>query len=81
MEIAPIYGYCLSNSMDFYLIYFPILILVPLTEENFAKWKREFYENDRNVLAQNVCSRADPMDICLSRKSLENTNHVFAHKV
>lgn len=52
-----------------------------ITPDKLAKWTKDFYSNPKNVLAQNVCSRGDPFDVCLSRKSLEKINHVFNYKV
>lgn len=52
-----------------------------ITQEKLDKWRKEFYSEPKNVLAQNVCSRFDPLDVCLSRQQLENTNHVFTYKV
>ncbi|CAH0549297.1 unnamed protein product [Brassicogethes aeneus] len=52
-----------------------------LSLENLEKFKKEFYSNDKNVLAQNVCSRVDPFDVSLSRKVLEETQHVFSNKI
>jgi len=52
-----------------------------LSKENFQKMKTAFYADEKNLLAQNVCSRIDPFDVCLSRKQLEETQHVFNHKV
>ncbi|XP_050082592.1 bleomycin hydrolase isoform X1 [Anopheles aquasalis] len=53
----------------------------PLNEEFFQKCRTEFYDCPKNVLAQNVCTRIDPFDACLSRKTLENTQHVFTYKI
>ncbi|XP_052870148.1 bleomycin hydrolase isoform X1 [Anopheles cruzii] len=53
----------------------------PLNEEFFQKCRTDFYDCPKNVLAQNVCTRIDPFDACLSRKSLENTQHVFTYKI
>ncbi|XP_049537214.1 bleomycin hydrolase isoform X3 [Anopheles darlingi] len=53
----------------------------PLNEEFFQKCRSEFYDCPKNVLAQNVCTRIDPFDACLSRKTLENTQHVFTYKI
>ncbi|XP_020715250.1 bleomycin hydrolase isoform X1 [Ceratitis capitata] len=52
-----------------------------ITQQKLDKWRKDFYSEPKNILAQNVCSRVDPFDVCLSRKSLENTNHVFTYKV
>uniref|UniRef100_A0A182JF13 Bleomycin hydrolase n=1 Tax=Anopheles atroparvus TaxID=41427 RepID=A0A182JF13_ANOAO len=53
----------------------------PLSEDFFQKCRTDFYDCPKNVLAQNVCTRIDPFDACLSRKSLENTQHVFTYKI
>ncbi|XP_026846143.1 bleomycin hydrolase isoform X2 [Drosophila persimilis] len=53
----------------------------PVTSELLGEWRKNFYSQPKNLLAQNVCSRVDPFDVCLSRKVLENTNHVFNFKV
>ncbi|XP_037937785.1 bleomycin hydrolase-like isoform X2 [Teleopsis dalmanni] len=52
-----------------------------ITPQKLDKWRKDFYEEPKNILAQNVCSRVDPFDVCLSRKKLEQTNHVFNYKV
>lgn len=54
---------------------------MPLTDDNFKKWREDFFRCEKNVLAQNVCSRVDPFEAALSRKVLENTQHVFTYKV
>jgi len=52
-----------------------------LTEEVISKMKAEFYMSDKNRLAQNVCSRSDPLEACLNRSCLETTVHIYNHKV
>lgn len=52
-----------------------------ITPDLLSKWRENFYSEPKNLLAQNVCSRVDPFDVCLSRKTLETTNHVFNYKV
>lgn len=52
-----------------------------ITDEQIAEWKTKFYSCKKNILAQNVCSRIDPFDACISRQSIENTQHIFVHKV
>lgn len=53
----------------------------PITNQKLDNWKKDFYNNPKNVLAQNVCCRNDPFEVCLSRKSLQQSNHVFTYKV
>lgn len=52
-----------------------------LTKEIIEKYRNSFYQEEKNVLAQNVCSRVDPFDVCLVRKHAEKPIHVFQHKV
>jgi len=52
-----------------------------LTPEILDTFFEKFYSDSKNVLSQNVCTRFDPLELCLSRKRLEETQHVFTHKV
>lgn len=57
------------------------LVCAALSKETLQKFRNAFYADKKNILAQNVCSRTDPFEVCLSRKYLENLQHVFTHKV
>lgn len=57
------------------------LFKATLSKEVLQKLRSAFYGEKRNVLAQNVCSRIDPWDVCLSRKKIEEIDHVFNHKI
>ncbi|XP_046979472.1 bleomycin hydrolase isoform X1 [Schistocerca americana] len=52
-----------------------------LTPEILQRFRTNFYSEPKNCLAQNACTRTDPLDVCMSRKQLEETQHVFTHKV
>lgn len=52
-----------------------------LTSDILDTFKKDFYSKEKNILAQNVCSRGDPFDAAISRKILEETQHVFNYKV
>jgi len=52
-----------------------------ITKEKISQWHKDFYSVDKNIFAQNVCSRYDPFEVCLSRRTLEQTNHVFTYAV
>ncbi|XP_044763094.1 bleomycin hydrolase [Coccinella septempunctata] len=54
---------------------------VELNKSIIDGFRNKFYEDKTNILALNVCSRTDPFDVCLSRKEIEETVHVFSHKV
>ncbi|KAJ8946132.1 hypothetical protein NQ314_008954 [Rhamnusium bicolor] len=51
-----------------------------LNKDLLEKFRKSFYTEEKNILAQNVCSRGDPFEVSLSRKALEETQHVFNHK-
>lgn len=52
-----------------------------LTKEVLDKFKKSFLAEEKNILAQNVCTKQDPFELALSRKVVENTLHVFNTKV
>ena len=39
-----------------------------LTGEVLDKLREQFYACEKNKLAQNVCSRSDPLEACLKRR-------------
>merc|ERR1719412_1575728 len=51
-----------------------------LSREKLESFHEDFCNDPKNLLAQNIISRADPLDSCLQRKGLE-LNHIFSHKV
>lgn len=53
----------------------------PLSVDTLNKWREDFFSCPKNILAQNVCSRIDPFEACLSRTVMDSTQHVFNHKV
>ncbi|XP_043250154.1 bleomycin hydrolase isoform X1 [Colletes gigas] len=52
-----------------------------LTAEVLNELRTTFYETSRFTLAQNVCTRTNPIEACISRKVLEESQHVFTHKI
>uniref|UniRef100_A0A0K8TT30 Bleomycin hydrolase n=1 Tax=Tabanus bromius TaxID=304241 RepID=A0A0K8TT30_TABBR len=52
-----------------------------LSNDELNEWRKKFFAEPKNVLAQNVCTRIDPFEACLSRQTIEKTVHVFTHKV
>ncbi|KAL5278305.1 BLMH family protein [Megaselia abdita] len=57
------------------------MISAPISEQQLSAWKDEFYKCPKNIVAQNVCTKMDPFDACMSRRSLESINHVFQTQV
>ena len=52
-----------------------------LTSDTLETFRNSFSKDPKNLFAQNVVSRSDPLETCLQRKTLETTNHVYSHKV
>lgn len=51
-----------------------------LTGDVIDGFRTSFESDPKNRLSQNVVTKHDPLDSCLTRKTLETTNHVFTHK-
>ncbi|KAK7604711.1 hypothetical protein V9T40_005897 [Parthenolecanium corni] len=60
---------------------YPMVWEAPLSEETIEKLKATFYDDPKNVLAQNACTRVEPLEICTSRCRVQETQHVFSHKI
>ncbi|KZS17904.1 Bleomycin hydrolase [Daphnia magna] len=52
-----------------------------LTSDVVERLNNSFHKDPKNLLAQNACTKYDPLEMCLSRKRLEEIHHVFTHKV
>ena len=55
--------------------------IVDLTSDILEILNSNFMKDPKNLLAQNACTKYDPLEMCLSRKRLEEIQHVFTHKV
>lgn len=62
-------------------IFTTFFITGALTPEILSQLRAKFYADKRNVLAQNVCTKTNPIEACASRKILEETQHAFTHKI
>ncbi|XP_003700239.1 bleomycin hydrolase isoform X1 [Megachile rotundata] len=52
-----------------------------LSPEILNQFYTKFYEDNRNTLAQNVSTRTNPHEACISRRILQESQHVFTHKI
>lgn len=52
-----------------------------LTKDVLDKFKKSFLADEKNLLAQNVCTKQDPFEVAVSRKRAEETQHVYNTKV
>lgn len=58
-----------------------MVVSAVLTPEVLSQFHDKFYADSRNIQAQNVCTKTNPIEACISRKVLEETQHVFTHKI
>ncbi|EDO47525.1 predicted protein [Nematostella vectensis] len=54
---------------------------VGVSLKQLALMQTAFNSDPKNSLAQNFASNHDVLDLCIDRKVVEKTNHVFTHKV
>ncbi|KAB0791799.1 hypothetical protein PPYR_03599 [Photinus pyralis] len=52
-----------------------------LSRELLEKYRTSFNSDPKNILAQNVCTKYDPFEVCLSRRRLQESQHVFTYKI
>jgi len=57
------------------------LFLDGLDEDDLDNLRENFFKVPQNVLAQNVCTRCDPLEACISAQRLLLASHCFTHKV
>lgn len=53
----------------------------PLTLEILDKFNKDFYSEPKNILAQNVCTRFDPYEVCINRRTADISLHVYNIKI
>lgn len=58
-----------------------VMISAPITAQLLGSLRETFYADDKNRLAQNACTRVDPLEVCTSRANMEEVNHVFNRRV
>jgi len=51
-----------------------------LTADVIDEFRSAFESDPKNRFSQNVVTKHDPLESCLTRKTLETTNHVYTHK-
>ncbi|RXG73873.1 Bleomycin hydrolase [Armadillidium vulgare] len=52
-----------------------------ITPDLIKTFSNEFKSDPVAQISMNACWKCDPIDICLKREKLYETNHVFTHKV
>lgn len=52
-----------------------------MTVEAIAQMREKFYADERNIQAQNVVTKTDPFEACISRRKMQETHYVFSNKI
>lgn len=56
-------------------------ILAVISDNNVSNFRNSFYSEDKNVLAQNACSRVSPTEVSTSRMRIQECHHYYSNKV
>ena len=67
----------------FHYMWLMLLFISPpgISSADLAKYAENFERDPKNLLAQNVCTRTDLLEVLRKRSVHEATHHVFTHKV
>lgn len=52
-----------------------------LSEETLNSFHDQFFEDPSNIVAMNVCTFANLLEVCISRAQANELQHVYTHKV
>ncbi|XP_054714125.1 bleomycin hydrolase-like [Uloborus diversus] len=52
-----------------------------ITPEILKRFQEKFEADPKNILALNACAKTDPYEVCIDKKVVDLTAHVFTHKV
>ncbi|XP_072254241.1 bleomycin hydrolase-like [Pyxicephalus adspersus] len=55
--------------------------LLGLSLEKTASFRKKLKSNPHFLLAQNVASNSDPLEVCLQRQTVQESTHVFQHTI
>lgn len=61
-----------GNEKDFSL---------PIDQSDRNAWRKAFYGDQKNIVSLQACMKMDPLEVCLSRSRIEESNNVFTYKV
>lgn len=77
--------YCFTvltlTPLPFSLFYLPLLPLPGVTQEKIATFLKRLRAEPRYLLAQNVSTCIDPLEVCLHRQTVQDTVHIFQHSI
>ena len=57
------------------------LLILGVSEQQLQRFKANFEADPKNKLAQNVACKYDPLEVCINREVMNDTQHVFSYKV
>lgn len=75
-----------SASLSFILPFIhsslpPLLVPPGLSQEKVATFLKRLRGEPRYLLAQNVSTCIDPLEVCLHRQTVQDTVHIFQHSI
>lgn len=76
--------FLLSESyppLPFFCSYFALLPPPGVTQEKIATFLKRLRAEPRYLLAQNVSTCIDPLEVCLHRQTVQDTVHIFQHSI
>lgn len=59
----------------------PLVVIPGLSQEKVATFVERLQAEPRYLLAQNVSTCIDPLEVCLHRKTVQDTVHIFQHAI
>lgn len=68
------------SSLHVFLFSLPYLLL-GLSQDKLAIFIKRLRAEPRYLLAQNVSTCIDPLEVCLHRQTVQDTVHIFQHSI
>lgn len=59
----------------------PLLAPPGLSQEKITSYMKRLRAEPRYLLAQNVSTCIDPLEVCLHRQTVQDTVHIFQHSI
>lgn len=75
------YAFIAALSSKWTLTQSSLCITTGLSEEKVSAFIKRLRSEPRYLLAQNVSTCIDPLEVCLHRQTVQDTVHVFQHTV
>lgn len=71
---------CAISSVS-YTVYMLLRVLSGVSQEKIATYLQHLRAEPRYLLAQNVSTCLDPLEVCLHRQTVQDTVHMFQYSI